>query len=420
MGYPESYCYPSFLLQAMTERLYYEDSYLREFVANLVRVAETAKGFEVVLDQTAFYPTSGGQPHDLGLIEECPVQEVYESQDGEIIHSIARPVEGGTLRCFIDWTRRFDHMQQHTGQHILSQAFLRTNQLDTVSFHMGADYATIDLNAGNVSNNQVRRAEDLANDIVRENRLIKVRIVLPEEASGLGLRKESRREGPLRIVEVDEFDVSACGGTHVNWTGEINQIVVRRIERVSRQIRVEFVCGQRALESHRSALLSLDTIAGKLSAGRGEAVQRVERQIEETKQLKKLVQEKNKAMALFVAREAYAQAAEFQEIKLVKRLFEQEDFDFLKLVAQHAVSQGPCVALLGSKGSQAQLVLAQAESLKLDLRRMLNECCQMIEGRGGGSATLVQGGGRRTDQLQAALDHADQEVIAALSRQSSA
>jgi alanyl-tRNA synthetase len=297
---------------------------------------------------------------------------------------------------------------------------LRTNQLDTVSFHMGADYATIDLNAGNVSNNQVRRAEDLANDIVRENRLIKVRIVPPEEASGLGLRKESRREGPLRIVEVDEFDVSACGGTHVNWTGEINQIVVRRIERVNRQIRVEFVCGQRALESHRSALLSLDTIAGKLSAGRGEAVERVERQIEETKQLKKLVQEKNKAMALFVAREAYAQAAEFQEIKLVKRLFEQEDFDFLKLVAQQAVSQGPCVALLGSKGSQAQLVLAQAESLKLDLRRMLNECCQMIEGRGGGSATLVQGGGRRTDQLQAALDHAEQEVIAALSRQSSA
>src|SRR5262249_13368980 len=136
-------------------------------------------------DQTAFYPTSGGQPHDLGLIEECPVQEVYESQDGEIIHSVARPVEGGTLRCFIDWTRRFDHMQQHTGQHILSQAFLRTNQLATVSFHMGADYATIDLDAADVSKSQVRLAEDLANDVIRENRLIKVRIVPPEEASGL-------------------------------------------------------------------------------------------------------------------------------------------------------------------------------------------------------------------------------------------
>jgi alanyl-tRNA synthetase len=403
----------------MTERLYYQDSYLRQFVANCVRVAESSKGFEVVLDQTAFYPTSGGQPHDLGLIEESPVQEVSENQDGEIVHSMVQPLQAGALRCSIDWTRRFDHMQQHTGQHILSQAFLRTGQLDTVSFHMGATYATIDLSAGTISNDQVRRAEDLANDIIRENRLIKVKVVLPDEASSLGLRKESRREGPLRIVEVDEFDISACGGTHVKQTGEISEIVVRKIERVNRQVRVEFVCGQRALESHRSALLTLDTIANKLSVGRSEAVERVERQIEEAKQLRKLLQEKNKALALFIAQEAYAQAPEYQGVKLVKRLFEQEDFDFLKLVAQHAVSRGPCVALLGNKSSQAQLVLAQTESLKLDLRALLNECCQMIEGKGGGAATLVQGGGKRTDQLQAALDRAEERVITILSQQSS-
>ena len=251
----------------MTERLYYQDSYLREFVGDRVRVAETAKGFEVVLNQTAFYPTSGGQPHDLGFIEDSPVQDVYENPDGEIVHSMTQPIQAGALRCSIDWTRRFDHMQQHTGQHILSQAFLRTGQLDTASFHMGATYATIDLSAGNISNDQVRRAEDLANDIIRENRLIKVKIVPSDEASALGLRKESRREGSLRVVEVDEFDVSACGGTHVRQTGEISEIVVRKIERVNRQVRVEFVCGQRALESHRSALLSLDTIATRLSSG---------------------------------------------------------------------------------------------------------------------------------------------------------
>jgi alanyl-tRNA synthetase len=403
----------------MAERLYYQDSYLREFVANRVRVAETVKGFEVVLDQTAFYPTSGGQPHDLGLIQDSLIQEVYENQDGEIIHSIARPIEAGALRCSIDWTRRFDHMQQHTGQHILSQAFLRTGQLDTVSFHMGATYATIDLSAGSISNDQVRRAEDLANDIIRENRLIKARIVPPEEASGLGLRKESRRGGPLRIVEVDEFDVSACGGTHVKRTGEISEIVVRKIERVNRQVRVEFVCGQRALESHRSALLSLDTIASKLSVGRSEAVERIERQIEEAKQLRRLLQEKSKALALFIAQEAYAQAPEYQGVKLVKRLFEQEDFDFLKLMAQHVVSRGPCVALLGNRGAQAQLVLAQAESLKLNLRGLLNECCELIEGKGGGAATLVQGGGRRTDQLPAALDRAEQQIISNLLQRSS-
>jgi len=403
----------------MTERLYYQDSYLRQFVANCIRTTKTANAFELVLDQTAFYPTSGGQPHDLGFIEERPVQEVYENAEGEVIHSIAQPIEVGPLRCSIDWMRRFDHMQQHTGQHILSQAFLRAGQLDTISFHMGATYATIDLSAESVTNDQVRRAEALANEIIRENRLVKVKIVEPEEASDLGLRKESRREGPLRIVEVDQFDVSACGGTHVRHTGEIGEIVVRKIERVNRQVRIEFVCGQRALESHRSALLSLDAIASKLSVGRSEAIERVERQIEEAKQLRKLLQEKNKALAFFIAQDAYAQAPEHQGIKLVKRLFEQEDFDFLKLVAQHVVARGPCVALLGNQGAQAQLVLAQTEPLKLDLRGLLNECCQLIEGKGGGAATLVQGGGKRVDQLQAALDRAERQVISSLSQRSS-
>jgi alanyl-tRNA synthetase len=401
----------------MTERLYYENSYLREFVAKCIGVTTTAAGFAVVLDQTAFYPTSGGQPHDLGLIHGIRVEDVHETDHGVIIHSMVQPVETGAVKCLIDWTRRFDHMQQHTGQHILSQAFLRTSQLDTLSFHMGVTYATIDLNAETISNDQLRRAEDLANDVVRENRLIKVKIIQPQEAAGLSLRKESRREGPLRIVEVDEFDVSACGGTHVKQTGEVREIVVRNIERVNRQVRVEFVCGRRALESHRSALLSLNVIANKLSVGRNEAVERLEKQIDELKQLRKLLQQKSRSLALFAAQEAYAEAPEHHGIKLVKRIFEQEDFDFLKLVAQHLLSRGPSVALLGNRGTQAQVVLARTDSVKLDLRGLLNECCELIEGKGGGAANLVQGGGKRTDQIEAALDRAEQRVIAALAQQ---
>jgi alanyl-tRNA synthetase len=402
----------------LTERLYYQDSYLRQFAAKCVRIAETSRGVEVVLDQTAFYPTSGGQPNDLGLIEETAVREVCETEDGEILHLISQSVNTGVVHCSIDWTRRFDHMQQHTGQHILSQAFLRTDGLDTVSFHMGSDYATIDLSVQSVSSDQVRRAENLANEVIRENRLIRIRMVTPEEAPSLGLRKESRREGPLRIVEVEEFDVSACGGTHVRQTGEIGEIVVRKIERVNRQVRVEFVCGQRALDSHRAALLSLDAIGSKLSVGRTEAVERVERMVEETKQMRKLLQEKNKSLAGFVAAEVYAQATEHRGIRLVKHVFRQEDFDFLKQVAQFLISRGPCVALLGAGGVQAQLVLAQSESLQLDLRRLLNECCGLIEGRGGGSATLVQGGGRRLDQLEPALDLAELQVVKMLSQDS--
>jgi alanyl-tRNA synthetase len=241
-------------------------------------------------------------------------------------------------------------------------------------------------------------------------------VVSTNEVPSLGLRKESRREGALRIVEVDGFDVSACGGTHVKHTGEVGELIVRKIERVNRQARIEFVCGRRALESHRSALGDLEAIASKLSVGRSDAVERVGQHIEESRQLRKLLQEKNKALALFIAQEAFVQAQEFQGVKLVKRLFDQEDFDFLKLVAQQALSQGPCVVLLGNRGAQAQLVLAKTELLKLDLRSLLSECCQMIEGKGGGSATLVQGGGKRVDQLQAALDHAEQQVISSLSQ----
>jgi alanyl-tRNA synthetase len=277
----------------MTERLYYQDSYLRQFDAACVLSIETSKGFEVILDQTAFYPTSGGQPHDLGLIQESPIREVYESEEGEIIHCISKPVDGEVLKCSVDWVRRFDHMQQHTGQHILSQAFVRACRLDTVGFHMGTTYASIDLNTQSIDNHQLRQAEDLANSIVYENRPVKLKIVSPQAAPALGLRKESQRVGPLRIVEIDEFDVSACGGTHVRLTSEVGEIVVRKVERVNRQTRIEFVCGRRALESHRTVLSNLDAIANKLSVGGSETAERVEKQIEEARQLRKQLQEKN-------------------------------------------------------------------------------------------------------------------------------
>src|SRR5688572_7624087 len=240
----------------MTERLYYHDSYLRQFEARVVKSEQTAQGCEVVLDATAFYPTSGGQPHDLGIMASARIHEVVE-RDHEIVHYLAGPVVGELLRCEIDWVRRFDHMQQHTGQHVLSQAFVRAAKRNTVGFHMGADYVTIDLDAEAISQQHLNEAERLANTILYENRLIAVRIVPESEVSALGLRKESQRVGPLRVVSVEDFDVSACGGTHVRRTGEIGSIVIRKVERVNRQARVEFVCGRRSVTSGQRDLETL-------------------------------------------------------------------------------------------------------------------------------------------------------------------
>jgi len=394
----------------MTERLYYHDSYLRQFEARVVKSEQTAQGYEVVLDATAFYPASGGQPHDLGSMASTSIHEVVE-RDDEIVHYLAGPLVGGLLRCEIDWVRRFDHMQQHTGQHVLSQAFVRAAKRNTVGFHMGADYVTIDLDAEAVSSQQISEAEHLANEIVYENRPIAVRTVPETEVPALGLRKESQRTGPLRVVFVEDFDVSACGGTHVRRTGEIGSVVIRKVERVNRQARVEFVCGRRSVVSGQRDLETLSRVARQLSVGLGEVPARIEKQIEESRQLRKTLQVKNKMLASLLAKELYAQVPEEQGSRIVKQLFENEEMEFLKQLAQALLSSGNCVVLLGSRGSQAALLFAQNDNLPGDLREMLPECCQLIEGKGGGMRTLVQAGGKNTGMLQQALDLAEQRII---------
>jgi alanyl-tRNA synthetase len=397
----------------MTRRLYYTDSYLQHFRARLLKQSEALDGWLVELDCTAFYPTSGGQPNDVGMIEGVEVYDVVEDDNGQVFHRLRQPLrQEGEVRGAIDWGRRFDHMQQHTGQHILSQAFVRTSKLNTVGFHMGPDYATIDLDTEVLTREQVSRAEELANSTVYENRPIRIRIVSPEEISSLGLRKESQREGPLRIVEVHDFDVSACGGTHVGTTSEVGGICIRGAERINRQARVSFVCGRRMIGAHRRDLDVLDSTARKLSVGYPELPQRVERQLEECKQLKKTLQEKNKQLSRFLANELYSETLIQSGFRIIRKTFENEELEFLKLLAQSLVSCGPCIALLANKSDQAQLVFATTESLSFDLRPIMEECCRFLEGKGGGSRSLVQGGGRKLSQLQTTLDWAEFQIQA--------
>ncbi len=396
----------------MTERLYYSDSYLSRFQANILGVTTLGETSLVYLDRSAFYPTSGGQPHDAGSINGRQVLEVSEAQDGGMIHRVSGAIDPGTADCQIDWVRRFDHMQQHTGQHILSQAFLTVAHANTVGFHLGADYATIDLDCERLSAEKVCQAEDLANSIVQRNGEVEIRTVGAENAAELGLRKESRREGPLRIIEVKGFDVSACGGTHVRRTGEIGIIAVRKLERVNRQLRVEFFCGNRVLASYREMVSVLDLSARKFSAAWPELPARIEKSIEENGELRKKLQDKNRQLAGALARQLYAESARgaTDRPSLIKRLFEGEDLDFLKLIAQAATTFGPCLVLLGNQSEQAQLVLSQHESLNYDLRAWISEGCKRLEGRGGGTRTFVQGGGKNKEELARVLDWMEQQV----------
>ncbi len=396
----------------MTNKLYYRDSYLTDFEATVLKEHRIGENFEVTLDRTAFYPSSGGQPHDWGSIEGHPVVEVLDGPDGTIIHRVGGQIPRMEVHCRIDWPRRFDHMQQHTGQHVLSQAFIRTASLATIGFHLGSEYSTIDLEAEKVSLEALCSAEDLANLIVYENRSVNAQMVSPEEASELKLRKPSSREGVLRVVTVKGFDVSACGGTHVRHTGEIGGIFINRVERVNRRTRVEFVCGQRSLRSYRLHLENLDRISKALSVARQDVPNRVDKQLQELKQLRKNLKVKNEWLTELLAQELYRQAPSKEGTRIVKHLFEGEERDFIKSLAQKLLACGSCWILLGNGGSQAQLVLAKSELLPGNLRPVMKECSRLISGKGGGTPTLVQGGGKDPARLQNALDYAEDWVLA--------
>jgi alanyl-tRNA synthetase len=233
-----------------TKRLYYTDCYLREFEAQIVAAEQTQRGFRVVLEQTAFYPESGGQPSDRGTLEGFQVLDVTDEGEA-VVHWLDGKLAPGRVKGLVDWTRRFDHMQQHTGQHVLSAAFERTGHYRTVSFHLGAEVSSIDLDSDRLAERQLEEAEDVANRVAFEDRPVRISFRPAEEANRLELRKPTEREGDVRLIEIEGFDLSACGGTHVSRTGAIGIIAVRRFERMKGLTRVEFLCGRRALLAAR-------------------------------------------------------------------------------------------------------------------------------------------------------------------------
>jgi alanyl-tRNA synthetase len=370
----------------MTERLYYHDSYLREFRARVLDRSDA--GATLYLDRTAFYPTSGGQPHDLGSINGAAVMDVVD--EGErIAHRLATSVDSNDADCLIDWPRRLDHMQQHSGQHLLSAVFIEQFGIETCSFHLGEETSTLDLETPSIDLEKVMAAERRANEAVTENRPI---LVTYESAEGAAdLRKPSERDGTLRIVSIQGLDRIACGGTHVRLTGEIGPILIRRLEKIRNTVRVEFLCGGRAVRRARTDYNALNRIAQTFSTSIDETPQVAAAQVEAAREGDRTRRRLEADLARYQGRELYETTApDASGLRRAVRRLPKGTFDELRPLAQSFTAQ-PKAVFIAVIEQPPSLLLATSSDSGIDAGKTLQPLLAQAGGRGGGNARMAQG-----------------------------
>jgi alanyl-tRNA synthetase len=371
-----------------TERLYYNDPYLLEFDANIVETKPVGNKLGVVLDKTAFYPTSGGQPYDLGTLNDAPLVDCFEEEEtGKVIHVVEGNIAEQSVHGRIDRDRRLDHMQQHSGQHVLSHAFVELFDWPTVSFHLGAVSCTIDLPVDSISQEQADQAADLANRIVLENRGVAVRYATHENIAEAGLRKPTERTGDIRIIDIAGYDRSACGGTHVTMTGEIGPILIIGIERAKKQSRVEFICGTRVLRYARQAHRTIAGISQTVSVAPFDTPAAVRTLWNEHQNARKRIDDLESELmdheaAQFPVTDGLAVAA-----------FKDRGIEKLKILASKICLRPGIVALLADEGDQLRVVFARSADSPVDVAALLKKTLERFGGRGGGRPNLAQGGG---------------------------
>jgi alanyl-tRNA synthetase len=399
-----------------TERLYYNDSHLIEFEARVVEISERVSGWTAVtLDRTAFYPTGGGQPSDTGTLNGLRVVECIDNEDEGVLHVIqGRPPEvGTTVSGRVDWLRRLDHMQQHTGQHILSQAFVTLFKAPTKGFRVLGDCSEIDVELANPGNEVIERGVELANNVIWEDRQITIQTVSSQQAVDLPLRKEPSRAGDLRLIEIEGFDLTPCGGTHAFRTGEVGMIAVRHWERAKGLTRIEFVAGMRALADYRRANITAHAVAGLFSSARDDAPSLAARMIDENKELHRRVRELEVIAAESEAEELLRLIGQMSEAvgladgsapRIVSRVYSNRNADSLKQLAHALIAHENVVALLASDDNEtARLVFARSNDAAGDMNALMREACALLEGRGGGKPDFAQGGGKNIEKIQEAL-----------------
>jgi alanyl-tRNA synthetase len=409
----------------LTERLYYDNPSLIEFDATVTAVENRGEQGVVSLDRTAFYPTTGGQNFDTGEIyaiangSRVRVVDVQEQeQTGEVLHVVDCPPgwlrAGVPVKGEVDPVRRRDHMQQHSGQHVLSAAFERLFDFATVSFHMGDESCTIDLATDKLTAEQVTAAERLANEAIFEDRPVEVRYATPDEARAMGVRKipPAVRE-KLRLIDIRDFDLNACGGTHVRSTGQIGGILLRKTEKVRQGVRVEFVCGLRAVGIARRDFQALTEAGSVFSSHLWDVPQQARKLLEEVKDGQKTQHKLLDGIAELVAgkvlREAEKQALDGGQLA-VTLFFPERNLEFIKLLAQKLVHSAKVAALLACGGDQPSLVFAQTAGLANDMGALMKETVQKLGTRGGGNRDMAQGGAPDAVTAEQALGEAARKI----------
>ena len=421
---------------ATTERLYYHDSRLLEFDARVISLIELDDGqIAVTLDQTAFYPTGGGQPTDTGTLGDARVVDCIDAEDEGVLHIIQGPTPevGDNVHGKIDWLRRLDHLQQHTGQHILSAAFVRLFDAPTRSFRVLEHECEIDVALDDPTDEHIEQAVDLANRIIWESRPIQIRQVSSEEAAALPLRKETAREGELRIIEIADFDLTPCGGTHARSTGEVGVIAVRSWERARGLARIQFMAGIRALADYRKANHTALEVAALFSAGREDSPALVAKIVEENKKLSRRVSELEEVACRVEAEDllrygtgsgsdriggstssspTVTEGLDDHRARIIAKVFEDRNAESLKHLALALIAHPNTVVLLGSRDSAtARLVFARSPDAPGDMNALMHGVCVIIGGRGGGRPDLAQGGGKNVEKLSEAIEAATQQCM---------
>jgi alanyl-tRNA synthetase len=385
-----------------TKRLYFDDPYQVEFEAKVVQreVRDSRPG--LVLDQTCFYPESGGQPSDKGTINGVKVIGVLE--EGErIIHLLEEDVPEGKIRGKIDWSTRFDYMQQHSGQHLLSQSFYELLEGETLSFHLGEKSSTLEIGRREIHEEELDKVEKRANEIIFQDREIKVYFVPEEKIKEIPLRKPPQKKGLIRVVEVADFDYSACGGTHCRRTGEIGIVKILRSERIRNNLRFDFLCGHRALKDYGWKSRILRQLAGQFTVSEQEIFSSIEKIVSDSKSQKKKLRKMQQKIARYEAQEIIGKAKE----KVIKDILIDRTIEEAKFLALNIIRRDELVVLYALKREKrGHLILAAAENLNLDLRELVPLLSPLIKGKGGGSPSLVEMASEETENLEQALEKA--------------
>ena len=395
-----------------TKKLYEINPYLKEFHATVLEQTKMNEFYHVVLDQTAFYPTGGGQPFDKGTLNLIPVVDVYK-KEGIIYHVLQESLEGQTeVIGQIDWERRFDHMQQHAGQHILSRAFEILYDIETIGFHLGEQFVTIDLSTDRITNEMIEKVEQLANRIVMENRQIEKILYdvseLPEDA----IKKIPELDDQVRLVDIEQFDSCPCAGTHPDYTGEIGLIKTLGQEVVRKNIRLTFVCGYRALSTFRNIQEELSNISTLLKTNWFDVTKKTKQIIEEQKVMESQIRSLKTELLPIKIEEWKKRSEKIGDIYYLEAIIENADPQETRQIAQGITQTSSYIVMIVNQSEEKiQFFLQRSDDVAIPMNEVLKVGLDVIDGKGGGNAKSAQGGSNRVDQLEQAVAEMKDYII---------